>query len=84
MLNLVADQPHFSLHPKCKDMKFNHLMFADDLILLYKANMQSTMAMASPRKILKKKYHIKGTRLLFLEWAKIVLLGLRNRYPVQI
>jgi len=28
-------------------MKFNHHMFANDLVLLYKANMQSIMAIVS-------------------------------------
>lgn len=38
----VADNPGFSFHPKCKRLRLNHLAFADDLMIICKADLSST------------------------------------------
>ncbi|KAJ8423035.1 hypothetical protein Cgig2_021927 [Carnegiea gigantea] len=45
MLILVAGNYEFSSHLKCKEMRLNHMLFADDLILFSKVNNQSIQAL---------------------------------------
>ncbi|XP_020243586.1 uncharacterized protein LOC109821843 [Asparagus officinalis] len=40
-LNTLKDDSSFKYHPKCSRLKINHLIFADDLLLLCKAEMSS-------------------------------------------
>lgn len=37
-LRIIGDLPDFRYHYKCKDMKMNHLIFADDLMIVGKAH----------------------------------------------
>ncbi|XP_074296921.1 uncharacterized protein LOC141627584 [Silene latifolia] len=41
LLNVVTTLPGFHFHPLCKQMKLSHLMFADDLLLFCKGDVQS-------------------------------------------
>ncbi|GAB2276249.1 hypothetical protein Dimus_039182 [Dionaea muscipula] len=40
-LKQLHSTPGFSFHPKCKELNITHLAFADDLILLSRADLQS-------------------------------------------
>ncbi|XP_074305392.1 uncharacterized protein LOC141640520 [Silene latifolia] len=43
MLQYATDRWPFQYHPLCKSIKLNHLMFADDLLMFCKGNVQSIM-----------------------------------------
>ncbi|XP_074292527.1 uncharacterized protein LOC141619411 [Silene latifolia] len=45
MLLFATDRWPFQYHPLCKSIKLNHLMFADDLLMFCKGNVQSIMLM---------------------------------------
>lgn len=38
LLKVMIGDPRFKFHPNCKSLGLTHLMFADDLILFYKAD----------------------------------------------
>ncbi|XP_057523904.1 uncharacterized protein LOC130803721 [Amaranthus tricolor] len=40
-LNLASEDPEFKFHPRCSNLKLNHLAFADDLMMFCKGNLQS-------------------------------------------
>jgi len=38
---VAGSNPNFVFHPSCKALKLNHLMFADDVMIFYKAHPQT-------------------------------------------
>ncbi|XP_056698454.1 uncharacterized protein [Spinacia oleracea] len=47
LLMFVGGKPEFSFHQSCKNMKLNHLCFADDLLLFCKGDVQSVRLLLS-------------------------------------
>lgn len=45
VLKVVGGSEGFSFHPRCNKMKLNHLVFADDLMLFCKGDMQFIMTL---------------------------------------
>lgn len=43
MVRGLSLNPSFNFHPKCKDLNLTHVMFADDMMLLCKADKQSPL-----------------------------------------
>ncbi|WMV18664.1 hypothetical protein MTR67_012049 [Solanum verrucosum] len=41
ILNSMGNLPNFKFHPMCKKLKLTHLIFADDLMIFCKGNMES-------------------------------------------
>ena len=41
ILKASGEAEEFKFHPRCSKLKLNHLVFADDLMLFYKGDMQS-------------------------------------------
>ena len=41
LLDAQGEMPNFTFHPKCKDLKLSHVIFADDLFVLCGANIGS-------------------------------------------
>lgn len=41
VMNILQEVPRFSFHPRCKNLKLNHLVFADDVILCCKGDFPS-------------------------------------------
>ncbi|XP_060170678.1 uncharacterized protein LOC132601614 [Lycium barbarum] len=44
-LDLVAENPRFKFHPRCKKLGIMHICFADDLLMFCKAEVQSIQLM---------------------------------------
>jgi len=38
LMMVAGNNKQFAFHPSCKSLKLNHLMFADDVIIFYKAH----------------------------------------------
>ncbi|XP_074305081.1 uncharacterized protein LOC141640019 [Silene latifolia] len=45
MMQIATDRWPFQYHPLCKNLKLNHLIFADDLLMFCKGNVHSIMLM---------------------------------------
>ena len=41
ILKVAGEAEEFNFHPRCSKLKLNHLVFADDLMLFYKGDLQS-------------------------------------------
>ena len=38
LMKTVSSNPNFAFHPSCRALRLNHLMFADDVMIFYKAH----------------------------------------------
>lgn len=43
MLNAAANMKYIDFHPKCKKIGLTHLVFADDLLIFTKGNLDSVI-----------------------------------------
>ncbi|XP_039070448.1 uncharacterized protein LOC120217415 [Hibiscus syriacus] len=60
ILNLDAARGMFGYHPKCKKIGLTHLMFADDLLIFCKGNVESVVGVPT---VLDKFYEMSGLKL---------------------